>query len=67
MPGFSVGVEAGRNLQYSKTTGFLYSDTVGDVLDPTDSYKFGLFTYLHTHEVSGQQFDVVNYWVEPLN
>jgi hypothetical protein len=63
--GFSVGVSGARSLTISHGDSSLYSGTIGsiDAANFADHrYQFGLFTYLQALE--GQEFEVVNYWVE---
>ena len=67
LTGFSVGfgventviVESGELTSYTGRIGSLPGDQLADNL-----YSFGLFSYTQTDEVSGKQFEVVNYWVE---
>ena len=68
MRGYEVGVEQGVSFQYSKGHATEYSGTIGqidpEIFEPQDSYSVGIFTYVQTDEATGQQFEVINYWVE---
>ena len=67
MAGFGVGVEASATLGYSVGQSTQFNGTVGglnpNTFDVQDQYSYGMFTYVYEHP-SGQQFDVINYWVE---
>ncbi len=65
--GFTVGSSLGANLAISRGSSTLYSGSVG-AIDATDFatnvYNYGLFAYIHKDAGSGQEFEVINYWVE---
>ena len=68
--GFSVGFSADKTLQIIHGNESEYTGVVSDMDLPTSDfgqsrYSWGLFTYLYTDPVSSQQYEVVNYWVEP--
>ncbi|MDH4229526.1 MAG: hypothetical protein OEW11_07260 [Nitrospirota bacterium] len=66
LAGYSVGVEHNDNLTRTTGKSTSYSGSVGhiDAANHTQNrYQFGLFTYLH-HYPSGEEFTVINYWVE---
>jgi FG-GAP-like repeat len=65
--GFSVGVSAESSLQIIHGVESTYTGTVANL--PSDTfaenyYSWGLFTYVMDDHASGQQFEVLNYWVE---
>lgn len=65
--GFSVGSSSKAAFQTSIGSSTSWSGTVGDIAPvdfPDNSYQYGLFTYYYSDPVSGQKFQVVNYWVE---
>ncbi len=65
--GFTVGSSLGANLAISRGSTTLYSGSVG-AIDATDFatnvYNYGLFAYTYKDAGSGQEFEVINYWVE---
>ena len=65
--GFEVGVSGGASLTTSMGSELTYSGTVGGISEAdfaTNFYEWGLFTYYYTDGISGQRFQVINYWVE---
>ena len=65
--GFSVGTEATASLQISYGTASIYGGTVSNIDAANfadNAYSFGLFSYVYTDPGTGQQFQVLNYWVE---
>ncbi len=70
MAGFSVGAEASATLGVSVGTGTSYSGSVGEIdpfdpnFDPDSLYSYGIFAYTQDQHASGQEFQVINYWVE---
>jgi hypothetical protein len=74
--GFSIGldVERGMSISTGKTTTF--SGTVSNIdtpfFIPANQYSFGIFSYYYQEtnptlsRSANQQFQVVNYWVDPL-
>ncbi len=68
--GFSVGFSADKSLQIIHGDESEYTGVVADMDLPTSEfgqsrYSWGLFTYIHDDPVSSQQYEVINYWVEP--
>lgn len=68
--GFSVGFSADKSLQIIHGNESEYTGAVSDMDLPTSDYglkrySWGLFTYVYQDPVSAQQFEVINYWVEP--
>jgi hypothetical protein len=64
--GFSVGVDTERSLQIVRGEESSYTGTVADL--PPESfaangYDWGLYTYVLDDHESGQEFEVINYWV----
>ena len=65
--GFSVGVSRESSLQIVHGEESTYTGTVANLPVSTfaqNYYSWGLFTYVMDDHVSGQQFEVLNYWVE---
>jgi hypothetical protein len=67
--GFSVGFGVEGSLQVSHGSESEYSGSVSDMDVPNDEYgangySWGLFTYVHEDPLSGQAYEVINYWVE---
>jgi hypothetical protein len=64
--GFSVGFGAENSLSISSGSETSYTGSVGQL--PADqlgsTYNYGLFTYVQEDPATGQQFEVINYWVE---
>lgn len=65
--GYSVGTGVDHSLRISHGKESNYVGMVSNL--PRESfaangYEFGLFTYVYEAPESGQQFEVVNYWVE---
>jgi len=64
--GYSVGVSADKSLQIVHGTESIYSGSVANLPArnfANSSYNWGLFTYIKDDHNSGQQFEVLNYWV----
>lgn len=65
--GFALGGGLSHSTQISHGERTTYVGTVGSI-DAAhfaqEGYRFGLFTYLQGDPVSGQEFEVINYWVE---
>ncbi len=53
----SFGITSGRSTSYVGRVGSVDGANFGQ-----NQYSFGMFTY--TQEVGGQEFEVINYWVE---
>ncbi|MEX2502929.1 MAG: fibronectin type III domain-containing protein [Trueperaceae bacterium] len=68
LTGFSVGVSAEAAFARSSGTSTHYSGSVGNIADESefarDGYGYGIFAYVHEDPAVGQQFEVINYWVE---
>lgn len=65
--GANFGFEAEASFALTAGTSTTYAGTVGNLSAArfgADQYKFGLFTYRHIDPASGQQFEIINYWVE---
>ncbi len=65
--GFSVGASVQDSLTVTSGTETSYTGSIGAI--GTDDfaanlYSYGLFTYVQPDAATGQQFEVVNYWVE---
>lgn len=65
LAGYSVGYGVSASLTITSGSSTSYSVTVGD-LDAENfadnQYSYGMFTYVQP--VSGQEFEVINFWVE---
>jgi hypothetical protein len=65
--GVSVGVESENTWRITSGNSTTYTGVVG-AIDAANfaanRYSFGLFTYVHRDGRTGQQFQVLNYWVE---
>jgi hypothetical protein len=65
--GYQVGGGISSSTSLTRTEGKSYVGTVGSIGDADFSdnqYSFGMFTYLQADPGSGQEFEVINYWVE---
>ena len=67
--GFSVGTSYDDSLQIIHGEESEYTGSVAEMDLPTNEYgkqrfSWGLFTYLYDDSPSGQQFEIINYWVE---
>ena len=65
--GFSVGVSNETSLQIVHGEESTYTGTVANLSSSgfaTNAYDWGLFTYAKDDHPSGQEFEVINYWVE---
>lgn len=65
--GLTVGEGADKKISIGYGTSTFYSGTVSDINsnDFSNTYSYGLFTYLHTPASHPEmQFEVINYWVE---
>ena len=65
MGGFTIGMGAGRTLRYTTGKSTEYVGRVGSIPSGEFGYSFGLFTYIHDDAATGQEFEVLNYWVQP--
>lgn len=64
--GFSVGVDTESSLQVVHGEESSYVGTVSNLPTETfaaNGYDWGLFTYVLDDHESGQEFEVINYWV----
>ncbi|MEL6347370.1 MAG: FG-GAP-like repeat-containing protein [Myxococcota bacterium] len=62
-----VGAEAGTGLSVLRGSQTTASGAVADIPEENhaaNEYDWGLFTYLHVDEATGQQIDVIQYWVD---
>jgi hypothetical protein len=67
LAGYSVGTELSASLRITYGVATIYSGTVSNIDAENfaaNAYSFGLFSYVYTDPASGQQFQVLNYWVE---
>lgn len=65
--GFSVGEGENNSLTISSGEESDYSGTVSNInsLNFSDTYSYGLFTYIHTPSTHPEmKFEVINYWVQ---
>ena len=62
-----VGITAGASLALSSGRSMSYGNSVGNIADPIEfsdrGYSYGMFTYRYA-AASGEQFHVIDYWVE---
>lgn len=65
--GFSIGAGTSKTLRVTSGEATTYTGTVG-AIDAADfaahRYSFGLFTYVYRDPSSGQELEVLDYWVE---
>jgi hypothetical protein len=68
LAGFSVGISTQASFAWSWGTSTSYSASVGNIADPTEfavhGYDYGMFTYVYEDDVTGQQFEVIDFWVQ---
>lgn len=67
LAGFQIGGGISWSTTLSRGSGTSYVGSVGSITgqDFTENhYQFGLFTYLYRDPWSGQEFEVLNYWVQ---
>ncbi|MDH3346000.1 MAG: hypothetical protein OEL75_02330, partial [Kiritimatiellaceae bacterium] len=65
--GFAVGGGLSHSTNITRGQSTTYVGTVGSIGAEhfaSEQYRFGMFTYLQGDPVSGQEFEVINYWVE---
>jgi hypothetical protein len=66
--GFSVGAGVESSLTVTSGRSTSYSGTVGSISDraafANNLYSYGIFTYVQKDAGTGQQFEVVNFWVQ---
>jgi hypothetical protein len=65
--GLTVGASIEDSISWTSGHSTTYDGVVGSI-DAAhfqqDQYQFGLFTYAQQDPTNGQQFEVINYWVE---
>lgn len=67
--GFSVGASAENTLTVTSGSETSYTGSIGSISGDdfqNNIYKTGLFTYVYPDAGSGQEFEVVDYWVDPV-
>lgn len=67
LAGYSVGTEVTAALRIAYGEATIYGGTVSNIDADNfaaNAYSFGLFSYVYNDSSSGQQFQVLNYWVE---
>lgn len=65
--GITIGTSASVSFMWSSGHSTTYDGVVGSIDAahyPTEQYSFGLFTYPKLDANTGQQFEVIDYWVE---
>jgi len=65
--GFAVGGGVSHSTKITHGQQTSYAGTVGSIDSAhfeNEQYRFGMFTYLQGDPHSGQEFEVINYWVE---
>lgn len=66
--GFSVGRSTEASFAWSTGTSTTYAAGVGNIADPIefarDGYRYGMFVYVFEDDATGQQFEVIDFWVE---
>lgn len=63
----SSGFSTSWSFKMTRGEGTVYEGSVGSIDAANfaaEQYRFGLFTYLQADPDSGQEFEVVNYWVQ---
>jgi len=66
--GVSIGGGVDSTIAYGHGQESIYQGSVAQLPSsnfPDDAYRFGLFSYVYDDTGSGQEFEVVNYWVRP--
>ena len=64
--GYSIGSGVDSAVAYGRGQESIYQGSVAQLPAenfPDDAYRFGLFSYVYEDGGSGQEFEVVNYWV----
>ena len=67
LAGYSVGTEVEASLRIAYGSATIYGGTVSNIDAAnfaSNSYGFGLFSYVYTDPPGGQQYQVLDYWVE---
>ena len=65
LAGFSVGISGSRTITATHGDSTIYSGAIGSInkdFFAENRYSFGLFAYIQAEH--GQEFEVLNYWVE---
>jgi hypothetical protein len=65
--GFAVGGGLSHSTNITQGSSTTYVGTVGSIDAAhfaSEQYRVGMFTYLQGDSASGQEFEVINYWVE---
>jgi hypothetical protein len=65
--GIKVGASAEAEFQVKSGSSTTYTGSVGSIDGEhflENRYSFGLFTHVQLDPVTGQEFEVINYWVE---
>jgi hypothetical protein len=65
--GLTVGSSTSSSIQWTSGHSTTYDGVVGSIDAEHfqhDQYEFGLFTYPQYDPTNGQQFEVINYWVQ---
>jgi len=65
--GFSIGWHGHQLLTVSKGSSTSYYGNIGSIDAAhyaNNQYQFGLFTYLEANPETGEEFEVINYWVQ---
>lgn len=66
--GYSIGGGVDSAISLGRGQESIYEGSVAQLPSsnfPDDAYRFGLFSYVYEDSGSGQEFEVVNYWVRP--
>jgi hypothetical protein len=66
--GTTIGVTSESSWRITSGTSTTYTGVVGAIdgaFFAANRYSFGLFTYVYRDPATAQQFQVLNYWVEP--
>jgi hypothetical protein len=65
--GVSIGAGQDSTLEITHGTENTYQGSVGNIsssaFDQGQGYNWGLFSYIYEDSASGQNFEVLNYWV----
>jgi hypothetical protein len=65
--GYSIGAHGYHMLTVSKGLSTSYYGNVGSIDAEhyaDNQYQFGLFTYLEANPETGNEFEVINYWMQ---
>ncbi len=67
LAGFTVGASVENSLRVTSGESTSYTGRIGSIEASSfarNIYSYGLFTYVKADPTTGQQFEVINYWVE---